>query len=940
MVDHSLADSDHGRTDQMLVGRTSELAEIDRFLDRSQRGLHGLLLSGPAGIGKTTLWKAALSLATERGYRVLACRPTEVETQLSFAALVDLLGEVADEFLPQLPEPQRVAVDAALLRGTTEAVPAPLGVSLGVLGIVRAAAEAGPVLIAIDDVPWLDDSSAQALSFALRRLEDSPVALLAAQRTDGSRLAIPELIAAVGAGRHSSIEVAPLTFDDTAEVVQRVLGVALRRPTLVHVHELSGGNAFYALEVARAIERRTHPGGHDDIQLPESLEDLIRDRIDALPAASLEVALYAAALSQPTRDVLVAALGADAVEAGLAAGIAAGVVDAEGEAIRFSHPLLAAAIYGRASQAERRILHRTLAGVVHEPEERAIHLAVATEGPDAEIATALEDAARTARARGAAGAAAELAEAAIRLTPADQTVARRRRTMATADYQVAAGDVPRARATLENLAAETPEAERGAILAELGHLLLNLSDRPAAGSVLEKALALVGNDLALRTHVEMGLAGVAFLTWEDWPSGERHIAAALAAAEELGDPVVLLQAIGHYATWEFSLGRGVPRDLMERAARLDRWRDDVPFVEHPDAQFVAILAAIGETDDARRRQERLLADARNRGAWSSLPWLYLRMAGIEVTAGHWDLAQVYASDCRTTAAQSGQDPAAGYIGNIEVELQALRGDVPGCRTSAERQLRIAEQMGLPDARARYGTSLGLLELSLGNAGAAWAQLEPALDNNFPGQAEAANQRPTVPLAVEALIGLSRLAEAEALLDPYEQLARRQQRTISMADAAHCRGLLLAAQGDLEAGLASAEEALRLFESLPLPFETARTLLALGEIRRRARKKAAARDAVGRALAIFERLGADRWADRARAELGRSGVRRAPGAELTETEMRVAELASAGQTNREIADGLFMSVHTVEAHLTRIYRTLGVHTRTELARHRFDRASPD
>jgi DNA-binding CsgD family transcriptional regulator len=939
VVDHPLAHSDHGPAASPIVGRGAELAEIDRFLDQSQTNLHGLLLSGEAGIGKTTLWKAALARAGERGFRVLACRPTEVETHLSFAALVDLLSEVADEFLPQLPEPQRVAVEAALLRGTTDAAPAPLGVSLGVLSILRAAAEGRPLLIAIDDVPWLDDSSARALSFALRRLEDSPVGLLAAQRTEGGRLPTPELVAAVDPGRQSAIEVAPLTFDDTAEVVQRVLGLTLRRPTLVHVHELSGGNAFYALEVARAIQRRTHPGGHDDIQIPESLEDLIRDRIDALPAASLDVMLHAAALSQPTRDVLVAALGAHAVEAGLPAGIAAGVLDAEGEVIRFSHPLLAAAIYGRASPADRRIVHRTLAGVVHEPEERAIHLAVATEGPDAEIATALEEAAHTARARGAAGAAAELAEAAIRLTPDDQTVARRRRTMATADYQAAAGDVPRARATLESLAAETPEGERGAILVELGHLLLNLSDRPAAGRVLEKALALVGNDLALRAHVEMGLAGVAFLTWEDWPNGERHIAAALAAAEELGDPVVLLQAIGHSATWEFCLARGVPRDLMERAARLDAWRDDVPVVEHPDHQFVAILTAIGEVDDARRRQERLLADARGRGAWSSLPWLHLRMAAVELTAGHWDRAQMYASDCRTTAGQSGQDPAVGYIGNIEVHLQALRGDVAGCRASAEHQLRIAEQMDLPDARARFGTSLGLLELSLGNTGAAWAQLEPALKNKFPGWAEPANQRPTVPLAVEALIGLSRLAEAQALLDPYEQLARRQDRTISIADAAHCRSLLLAAQGDLDAGLASAEEALRLFESLALPFETARTLLALGEIRRRARKKAAARDAVAEALAIFERLGAARWADRARAELGRSGGRRTPGAELTETERRVAELASAGQTNREIADGLFMSVHTVEAHLTRIYRALGVHTRTELARHRFDRAKP-
>jgi len=179
-----------------------------------------------------------------------------------------------------------------------------------------------------------------------------------------------------------------------------------------------------------------------------------------------------------------------------------------------------------------------------------------------------------------------------------------------------------------------------------------------------------------------------------------------------------------------------------------------------------------------------------------------------------------------------------------------------------------------------------------------------------------------------------------LLDSYEEPARQLARTISIGDASMCRALLLAARLDLDPALASADEAVRSFESLALPFETARALLVLAEVRRRARKKAAAREAATQSLAIFGRLGAERWADRARAELDRSRARRTPGAELTDTEMRVADLAAAGQTNREIADGLFMSVHTVEAHLTRIYRTLGVHTRTELARQMFERGAPD
>ena len=857
---------------------------------KSQTGLHSLLLAGQAGIGKTTLWRAALTRAQDRGFRVLACRPTEVETQLSFSALVDLFRDLADECLPHLPEPQRVAVEAALLRATTDAVPAPLGVALGVLGMLRTTAKQGPLLIAVDDAPWLDDSSAKALEFAFRRLEDVPVGLIAAQRTESARAGIPDLVAAIAPERRSVIDVAPLSVDDTARIIQRALALELRRPALVRIHELSGGNAFYALEIARAIQRRTNAADPDELPIPDSLEDLIRDRLDALPAASVEVALHAAALSPPTREVLGAALGNEAVELGVAAGVAAGVLELEnGGAIRFSHPLLAAAIYERASEQTRRAVHRTLAGVVREPEERARHLALATDAPEAGVAAALEEAARTARQRGAMAAAAELAEEAIRLTPDDDIEGRRRRTMAAADYDMAAGDMPRARDTLERLAEQTPPVDRGPVLAELGRVLLFKTDWAAATRAFNDALLLAGDDLALRTRVEIGLAGVQYLTEQDWSGGSRHIAAALAAAEELGDPGLLLQAIGHFASWEFALGRGVPRHLMEKAATLERWRDDVPVVEHPDLPFAILLRTAGEPDAARPLVERLLADARRRGDWYSQPHLLQELAMVELMAGNWDLAQRYADDCRDSSAQSGQDAPIEVLWPIQVRLDAVRGDVVRCRASADRYFQTSGPAGLPFVSRSVITSLGLLELSLGDAAAAYAHLERALEITGQGDTEPAHLRPTVPLAVEALIGLSRLEEAEALLDPFERLSRRRKRTISIADALHCRALLLAARLDHEAGLAAAEEALRLFESLALPFETARTLLVLGEIGRRARQKAAAREALARGLAIFEDLGAERWAERARAELGRMETRRTPGEELTETERRVTEL---------------------------------------------------
>ena len=291
---------------------------------------------------------------------------------------------------------------------------------------------------------------------------------------------------------------------------------------------------------------------------------------------------------------------------------------------------------------------------------------------------------------------------------------------------------------------------------------------------------------------------------------------------------------------------------------------------------------------------------------------------------------------RVAALQSGQEQSVIDGGLGLVRLLALVGDEATCRAEAARHLRASQDRELSQVRVGLATALALLELSLGNAAAAHAQLEPILALLEPLGAEPTILRPTIPLTVEALVGLGRIAEAEAMLAPYAELAHRRGRAASIADAAMCRALVLAARADVDAAVESAADAVASFESLEDPFDAARASLVHGEILRRARKKAAAHDAVAKSLAAFERLGAARWADRARAELGRSQSRRAGGGPLTETQRRVAELAAAGQTNREIADALFMSVHTVEAHLTQVYRALDVHTRTELARLLVDR----
>jgi len=226
--------------------------------------------------------------------------------------------------------------------------------------------------------------------------------------------------------------------------------------------------------------------------------------------------------------------------------------------------------------------------------------------------------------------------------------------------------------------------------------------------------------------------------------------------------------------------------------------------------------------------------------------------------------------------------------------------------------------------------LGFLELSLGRPAEADAYLSRALElEQAMGVREPAYFR-IVPDEVEALVALGRLDEAEALRAPFVEAGRNLDRAWAIATGARCRALVLAARGDLTGASAAADEAVRVHDDLPLPFELGRTLLVRGTVERRAKRKREARDTLTRALEVFDGLGAALWADKARAELARIGGRAPSSLDLTPTEDKVAALVASGSTNREVADALFVSVHTVEANLKRIYRKLGIRSRTELA----------
>ncbi|HEX6676998.1 MAG TPA: AAA family ATPase, partial [Actinomycetes bacterium] len=504
-----------------IVGRGAELRLVEEFLDAAGSGPAGLLLEGEVGIGKTALWQRAVAAAGSRSYRVLTCRPAAAEAQLAYAALGDLLEAVPEAALAELPGPQRRALEVALLRAEPgERQPLPRAVALGLLGVLRALARGGPVLVAADDVQCLDHPTASALAFAVRRLEDERVGLLLAWRLEGAAAVPLDLERALPEGRLRRARIEGLNLEELDRLLGARLGAPLPRRTLNRLHRTSGGNPFFALEIGRAVLQRGEEGGlADDLPVPASLQELVGDRLARLAGPAREAVGVAAALSRPTVALVEAAGGG--AEA-LAAAVAAGIVELDGERVRFAHPLLASLAHARLPAEEQRRLHARLAGVLDDPEERGRHLALAADRPDAAVAAALDEAARRARARFAPDAAAELWEQARRLSPAGDREQARCRGIEAAERHFEAGEVERARALLEEIVAESPPGrERAYALARLGWVRAHRESFGAGAEVFAAALAEHADDAALRVEVELGLAWCTHAT-ASIPAAEAH----------------------------------------------------------------------------------------------------------------------------------------------------------------------------------------------------------------------------------------------------------------------------------------------------------------------------------------------------------------------------------------------------------------------------------
>ena len=919
-----------------VIGRESELAILDRFLDSIPVGPGALLLSGEAGIGKTTVWKEGLASAQLRRYRTLSCGPVEAETRLSYAALGDLLEPILEEALPTVPEPQRQALEVALLRSPRSGARADQrAVFLAVLGCLRSVASTSPVVVAVDDIQWMDVPSVRVLQFVVRRLKDEQVGVMTAARgarADDDPLGV--VAAFVEDRTHRRPRRTVVRRTPSKRCSEPRLGKGSPEPRSWVSTRCRGGIPSSRERSDRALLRR----GDDvtvgeGLPIPDRLQELIEDRLGGLPARTVEALEVVSALSAPTSDVIAAAIAPSrGVDDRLRPAIDHDVVELVGGRLRFTHPLLASAVYQRAPRARRRQLHARLATIVRDPEERARHLALSVEGPDVAVADALEEAALLAFSRGAPQSAAELWEMARRATPGDrgEDFVRRTHQAGVAHYEC--GDTSLARSVLEqavDLSMAGPARAR--VLLDLGMGLAETDGWRGAWAVFEAARGEAGDDLALRALIEQNL-GYAWLFRGDLAASERHARAAVQLAEELQDPRVMAEAFQAYPFVEFLLGRGVDQEMLDRGIALEGHLEG-EFKSHVlRASFVAamILKSTDRLDEARRTFTELLGDAAAHGVSSAIPQFRYHLAELECRAGNWDAALEHARESMAGAQRVGMGVLSSE-GHFAVGLvEAHLGRADPARLAALEGLRVAEAGGEVFLLIPNLSVLGFLQLSLGRPAEADAYLSRAVElEQAMGVREPAYFR-VVPDAVEALVALGRLDQSEALLAPFEEAGKDLDRAWTIATGARCRALVLAARGDLDGASAAADEAVQVHDRLHLPFELGRTLLVRGAVERRAKRKREARDSLTKALEVFDGLGAALWAERAREELARIGGRAPSSLELTPTEEKVAALVAGGSTNREAADALFVSIHTVEANLKRIYRKLGVHSRTEMA----------
>lgn len=904
---------------QALIGRDPERDVATAFIAAAACGPAVLSIDGEPGIGKTSLLRYALSDARAAGLIVLECTPTPAEATMSFAALTELLRDVDAAALAAMPDPQRHALAVATLR--EEPVGATLderAVGTGFASLLAHLAESRTVVVAIDDLHWIDAASADALTFALRRVHPATIGLVTCARTGqrppGFASSIPP------EGWTNSLTLSGMTAAALFHVVRDQLSVALARPALLRVTETSGGNPFAAIELARISDSaRPPPGG---MRVTELVETLTAQRLGQLSPDARRALLVVACSPRPTLGTI-RALG---LEAGLAQAESAGTVSLDADRVMFAHPLLAAAVVQMATAPEQRNVHAQLARITTEPEAHARHVALANPEPDETTAMALDEATLAAETRGSSVAAAELARLALDRSVDPDGAAAWARRIRLGEVLHAAGSSIEAANVLGRAG-----CPRGALYARAGLVLIEVayqtSSTARAIEVAHEALAEARGHPTLTARCLLSLATIT----TDGREAARYAAEARATLITAGvdDPLLLAWAESEDVSARFHLGEGLDRARLDHALELERTGRSWRSTDQVAAIRPVLLKWADHPEEALDALIELRARADEEGNEGLVPYVLGHIAGALLRLGRLDNAAEAAAEHIGHAERTGQESQRMQALYNVAFIGAHLGQLDEANTTAHEIHDWAVENGDDWMEMLAATVLGFVAFSRGDAPEAcvwfgrWSTAIEALGIIDPGVTRFYGDH------IEALIMSGAREDATQATRILTARAERAGRISALGIAERCEALLAAAAGDLPAALARVDAALALDARSSVPFERHRTMMVKGLIHRRAKQKADARRALVAASDGFAAMGANGWKARCDEELKRIGTRVASATTLTASEQRIAELAASGLTNKQVAERTFLSPKTVEANLARVYRKLGITSRAEL-----------
>lgn len=907
-------------TRMSLVGRGAEQSRVEHLLAEAREERSGALaLRGLAGLGKSALLDHAVSIARTGGMQVVLATGVESDSELAYGGLHQLLLPHFDR-LAAIPAPQAAALRCAFGLAGGEVANRFL-IAAGTLSLLAEVAEDAPLLCVIDDLQWLDQSSAEALLFAARRFVADPIALLFAMRET------PKPFDTAGV---EVVELPGLTASDAARLLHDH-APGLAEPVRSRVLAESAGNPLAIIELGSSRLAAGDVDASDPVEqiaplpVPRRVQDAFRRQIIELPEPTQRALLVAATdTAAPLATILyvIEALGGAADDLAPAERCRMIKIDSR---ITFRHPLVRAAAYQDAPLHRRIEVHRSYADGLRadaDADRRAWHLAAATTGPDESVALELELAAERALHRGGAIAVAAAYDRAGRLSADRDLKASRLARASQAAFD--AGQADRAaRLAAEALSLTADPGVRAAANYTRGAVEYERTSPRA-----DAELTLVAAALVLETDPDL-----AALNLYEAVHAARHGAAhdllhrAAELLREFTPPAPWAPVVTALLGWaELGAGRVEsavgPMRALEAAASGG---------SHDLMQRITVGLGglmIADDDLVVAVTEDLLAEVRATGAAAWIPYTLNLLAVARLLRGEFTDARACVAEGASVSDELGNMTERLAHRSIEVWLHAVAGDEARCRG-------LAEQI-LPQARTRHRVNaeiaawgLSMLDLSARRFAEAFDGLERV--SRSPGGQDPYLIR-ALPDLVEAAVRSGRPDRAEEAMTRLQRWAEHVDRPVATALLLRCRALL----ADDENAWPLYAEALRIHERSGGPYERARTQLVYGEWLRRRRRRTEARAQLAAAVSTFDRLGAKLWAERARGELAAFGKRaeeprsNGPLDLLTPQELQVVRLAAGGRTNKEIAAQLFLSPRTVGHHLYKAYPKLGVTGRAALS----------